>query len=87
VPPGAVGDDQVGVLADGCFWCVEPSTAPPAACPSPRRRPGLDGIKAAAEVNRETPVPFILVPVDHDERAQARAAAQPVMAYLVKPVK
>jgi response regulator NasT len=50
------------------------------------RLPELDGIQAAAEVNRERAVPFILVSAYHDPQTVSRAAAEPVMAYLVKPV-
>jgi response regulator NasT len=51
------------------------------------RMPGLDGITAAAEVNRERPVPFVLVTAHHDAETLARAGAEPVVGYLVKPVK
>jgi two-component system, response regulator PdtaR len=51
------------------------------------RMPELDGIAAAEAVNREHAVPFVLVTAHHDAQTLARAAVDPVMAYLVKPVK
>jgi response regulator NasT len=51
------------------------------------RMPDMDGLQAAAAVNRETPVPVILVTAHHDADLLARAGAEYVMAYLTKPVK
>src|SRR5262249_18593513 len=53
------------------------------------RMPGMDGISAAAEVNRERPGPFVLGTAHPDAQAPARAGAgaEPVVGYLVKPVK
>jgi response regulator NasT len=51
------------------------------------RMPGLDGLQAAAEINRARPTPFILVTGHHDDEVLARAGEGPVLAYLVKPVK
>jgi response regulator NasT len=51
------------------------------------KMPGPDGIAAAAEVNRDRPVPVILVSGHHDAELLARAASGHVMAYLIKPVK
>ena len=51
------------------------------------KMPDLDGIDAAAEVNREGPVPVILVTAHHDTHLLARAGAEHIMAYLSKPAK
>jgi response regulator NasT len=51
------------------------------------RMPGLDGIQAAAEINRERPVPVVLVSGYQDAQLLERAGNENVMAYLVKPVK
>jgi response regulator NasT len=51
------------------------------------KMPDMDGIAAAAEVNRERPTPIVLVSAYQDEQLLARARAENVMAYLVKPVK
>jgi response regulator NasT len=51
------------------------------------KMPDLDGIAAATEINRGKRVPVILVSAHHDADLLQRAGAEPVMAYLVKPVK
>jgi response regulator NasT len=51
------------------------------------RMPGLDGIPAAAEVNRERPEPVVLVSGYQDAQLLERAGNENVMAYLVKPIK
>jgi response regulator NasT len=51
------------------------------------KMPDLDGIDAAAAVNREKLVPVILLTGHHDTQLVARAGAEYVMAYLIKPVK
>jgi two-component system, response regulator PdtaR len=47
----------------------------------------LDGLEAATEVNRRRPTPVIVVSAHHSPELLARAGADHVMAYLVKPVK
>jgi response regulator NasT len=47
----------------------------------------MDGLEAAAEINRERAVPVVLISAYHDEELRARARQEYVMAYLVKPVK
>jgi len=49
--------------------------------------PDMDGIEAAALLNRERPVPVILVSGDPDDSLLTRAGADHVMGYLAKPVK
>jgi CheY-like chemotaxis protein len=48
--------------------------------------PGLNGLAAAAEVNRERPVPVILISGRHDAESLA-AKEMHVVAFLAKPVK
>ncbi len=50
------------------------------------RMPDMDGLEAAREINRERPTPVIVVSGYHDAELLARAAEQPVMSYLIKPV-
>ena len=47
----------------------------------------VDGIEAAAAVNRGRPVPVILVSAYHDAELVERAEADHIMGYLVKPIK
>jgi response regulator NasT len=51
------------------------------------KMPGLDGLQAAAEVNRDRAVPVILVTGHHEADLPDRAVAPHVLAYLVKPVR
>jgi response regulator NasT len=50
------------------------------------KMPELDGIEAASQICGERPVPVILVSAYHDPALIARAEADHVMAYLVKPI-
>jgi len=51
------------------------------------KMPDMDGIEAAAEVNRDRRVPTILVTAPPDPDVLTKAGADPVMASLAKPVK
>ncbi len=51
------------------------------------RMPDMDGIDAAAQIYRERPVPVILVSAFHDPELIARAEADHILGYLVKPIK
>ena len=48
--------------------------------------PELDGIEASSQICRERAVPVILVSAYHDPELIARAEADHVLAYLVKPI-
>jgi response regulator NasT len=50
------------------------------------KMPDMDGIAAAEAVNRERETPVILVSAHHDADLLARAGADHIMAYLIKPV-
>jgi len=50
------------------------------------KMPDLDGIDLAAELNRERAVPVILVSGHHDADLVRRAAADHILAYLIKPI-
>jgi AmiR/NasT family two-component response regulator len=51
------------------------------------KMPEMDGIEAAARIYEETPIPVILVSAYHDSELIARAEADHIMGYLVKPIK
>jgi two-component system, response regulator PdtaR len=51
------------------------------------KMPDMDGIAAAAEVNREREVPVVLVSAHTEGELLARSGAEYIMSYLVKPVK
>ena len=48
--------------------------------------PDIDGIEAATEVYKCSPVPIIIISAFHDEDCIVRALDDHVMAYLVKPI-
>lgn len=50
------------------------------------KMPELDGIEASVQICRERAVPVILVSAYHDPALIARADADHVLAYLVKPI-
>jgi two-component system, response regulator PdtaR len=49
--------------------------------------PGLDGLAAAAEVNRDRPVPVILITGRHDVELPPQCDGGLVVSLLTKPVK
>src|SRR5262245_51627824 len=51
------------------------------------KMPDMDGIDAATEIYRKHPIPVILVSAYHDAELIARAEADHILAYLVKPIK
>jgi len=51
------------------------------------KMPDMDGIDAAVEIYRTLAVPVILVSAYHDPELIARAEADHIMGYLVKPIK
>jgi response regulator NasT len=51
------------------------------------KMPDLDGIDAAVQIYRHRPVPVILVSAFHDAELIARAEADHILGYLVKPIK
>lgn len=51
------------------------------------KMPDMDGIDAAAQIYQDRPVPVILVSAFHDPALIARAEADHVLGYLVKPIK
>ena len=50
------------------------------------KMPELDGIEASSQICQQRPVPVILVSAYHDPALIARAEADHVLAYLVKPI-
>jgi two-component system, response regulator PdtaR len=51
------------------------------------KMPDMDGIEAAGLIYREVPIPVVLVSAYHDADLIARAEADHIMGYLVKPIK
>jgi AmiR/NasT family two-component response regulator len=59
---------------------------PPAARGGREPFEDLDGIAAAEAVNRDRPVPVVLLSAHHEEDILSRLGGTHVMSYLVKPV-
>lgn len=51
------------------------------------KMPEMDGIDAAVQIYKDRPIPVILVSAFHDPMLIARAEANHILAYLVKPIK
>ena len=51
------------------------------------KMPDMDGIDAALQLYRDRPVPVILVSAYHEPELIARAEADHILGYLVKPIK
>ena len=51
------------------------------------KMPDMDGIDAAAEINRVREVPVVLISGHQEQELLNRAGVEYIMAYLVKPVK
>jgi two-component system, response regulator PdtaR len=49
--------------------------------------PDLDGIQAVEQIERDRPVPVILVSAHHDAELIVRAGTDHIMAYMLKPIR
>ena len=78
---------QVVAVRDGRQLVEQCRRATPDLIIADVKMPNMDGIEAAALVNREHAVPVVLVSAHHESELLARAGQAPVMAYLIKPVK
>jgi two-component system, response regulator PdtaR len=85
LPP--LGHEVVAVAENGRDLVQQCGAKDPDLVIADIKMPDMDGIEAAAQVNRQKPVPIILVSAHHDTELLARAGTDAVMAYLVKPVK
>jgi len=82
-----LGYDVVAVASNGRELLDACQMHQPDLVISDIKMPVLDGIEAAVELHRRSPVPVILVSAYHDPELVERAEADHVMAYLVKPIK
>jgi response regulator NasT len=51
------------------------------------RMPDMDGIEAAVSINKDRQIPVLLVSAHHDGDLLARASADHIMGYLIKPIR
>jgi response regulator NasT len=82
-----LGDQVVAVAETGRQLVEQCRTAKPDLVIADIKMPDMDGIEAAEAVNRERPVPVIIVSAHTDANLLHRASAGGAMTYLVKPVK
>ena len=82
-----LGYDLVAVAETGRQLVEQCRAAKPDLVITDIKMPDIDGIDAAAEINREREVPAILVSAHHDAELLGRAGAEYIMAYMVKPIK
>lgn len=82
-----LGHEVVGVAADGQQLVDRCLEARPDLAITDIRMPLLDGIQAAQRIYDDRPLPVILVSAFHDPELIARAEADHVLAYLVKPIE
>src|SRR5687768_14916490 len=82
-----LGHVVVSSAKDGCELVEHCRTLNPDIVISDIRMPIMDGIEAAHAIDRQRPVPIVLVSAYHDDEVIKRAEAAHVMGYLVKPVR
>jgi AmiR/NasT family two-component response regulator len=81
-----LGHDVVAVASNGRELLQKCLQSQPELVILDIKMPELDGIEVAAELYRTQPVPVILVSAFHDAELIARAEADHILAYLVKPI-
>jgi response regulator NasT len=82
-----LGHTVVSAAADGRELVERCRTFQPDLVITDIKMPDMDGIDAAAALYRDRPTPVILVSAFHNPELIARAEADHVMGYLVKPIK
>jgi response regulator NasT len=82
-----LGHQVVGVAANGRELVEQCRAAKPDLVITDIKMPDMDGIDAAVAIFREKPVPVILVSAYHDPELIARAEADHILGYLVKPIR
>ena len=82
-----LGHQVVAVARDGRELVERCRAVQPDLVITDIKMPEMDGIDAAVALYKERAVPVILVSAFHDTELIARAEADHIMAYLVKPIK
>jgi len=81
-----LGHEVVSVAESGKQLVAQVQATQPDLIVTDIKMPDLDGIEVAAQVNRQRPVPVILVSAHHDAELLSRSQNEHIMNYLVKPV-
>jgi two-component system, response regulator PdtaR len=82
-----LGHEVVAVAGTGRELVESCRATPPDLVITDIKMPDMDGIEAACQIDRDGPIPVILVSAYHDAEFTHRAEADHVLAYLVKPIK
>jgi CheY-like chemotaxis protein len=82
-----LGHEVVSIAATGTELVEQCRRERPDLVITDIKMPDMDGLDAAAEICRETPVPVILVTGYQDRHHRQRARQPHVRVYLVKPIK
>jgi response regulator NasT len=83
----ALGHKVVAVAETGRQLIEQCATAKPDLVITDIRMPDMDGLEAAAQLNRDKNIPVVLVSAYHNADYLERACKNHIMAYLIKPVK
>src|SRR5215216_6766600 len=81
-----LGHRVVAVAQSGTDLVAQCRVARPDLVITDIKMPDMDGIEAATRIYADGPIPVILVSAYHDPDLIARAEADHIMAYLVKPI-
>lgn len=82
-----LGHEVVAVAGTGRQLIEQVAATSPDLVITDIRMPDMDGLQAAAAINRDKPIPVILISAFHDAELLSRLGENSIMAYLVKPVK
>ena len=83
----ALGHEVVVVAATGAELVERCRDCRPELVITDIKMPDLDGLEAAAQIQRELGIPIIVVSGYQDEAHLERAAEMGVAGYLLKPIK
>ena len=82
-----LGHQVVGVAQTGRELVELCRTTHPDLVITDIKMPDMDGLAAAEEICRETPIPIIVVSAYHDPQFIERATQNNILAYLLKPIR
>lgn len=82
-----LGHQVVAIAATGTELVEQCQREKPDLIITDIKMPDMDGLDAAAEICRDSPVPVILVTGYQDRHHRKRARQPHVRVYLVKPIK
>lgn len=82
-----LGHRVVGISATGADLLDQCRACRPDLVITDVKMPDMDGLEAARRLTRDQPTPVIVVSALHDAETLDRAAAEPTLTYLVKPIR